>query len=55
MTLRCRDTGGWCNWEGRADNEEELIEKALQHAREAHYIGWTPELEETIRSQIRPD
>ena len=55
MTLRCRDTGGWCNWEGHADSEQELIEMALRHAKEAHYIGRTPKLEETIRSQIRPD
>ena len=55
MTLRCRDTGGWCNWEGRADSKEQLMEMALEHAKEAHYIRRTPELEEVIRRRIRPD
>ncbi len=55
MTLRCRDTGGWCNWEGRADSQQDLIEMALQHAKEAHFLRRTPELEETIRTQIRPE
>jgi predicted small metal-binding protein len=54
-TLRCRDMGGWCNWEGHADSEQELIEMALRHAGEAHYMRRTPELEEDIRGQIRPD
>ena len=53
MTLRCRDTGGYCNWEGNADTEEKLVEEALQHAQKAHYMKRTPELEEHARKSIR--
>jgi predicted small metal-binding protein len=55
VTIRCRDTGGICNWQERAESEEELVEKAIQHAKEAHYMRRTLELEKTIRDQIRLD
>jgi predicted small metal-binding protein len=55
VTIRCRDTGGFCNWQERAESEEKLIERALQHAKEAHYMERSPELEKTIRDQIRLD
>jgi predicted small metal-binding protein len=55
MTLRCRDTGGYCNWEGRADTEEKLVKEALQHAEKAHYMKRTPELEEQARKSIRDE
>jgi predicted small metal-binding protein len=55
MVLRCRDIGGWCNWEERTETEEKLIEKAVQHASEAHYIKRTLDLEETARKRIRRD
>lgn len=55
MVIQCRDTGGYCNWEGRADSEEELLEMALRHAKEAHRIRRTRQLEETVRQKIRRD
>jgi len=55
MVIQCRDTGGYCNWEGRADSEEELLEMAFQHAKEAHRIRRTRELEEVARQKMRPD
>jgi predicted small metal-binding protein len=55
MTLQCRDTGGSCNWEGQADREEELIKAALQHLKDAHYLEWTPKVEETARKSVRDD
>ena len=55
MTLQCRDTGGWCNWEGQADREEELIKVALQHLKEAHYLQPTPKVEEVARKSIRDE
>ena len=55
MTLRCRDTGGYCNWEGRADTEEKLIKEALQHVKEAHYMKRTLEIEEAARKSIRDE
>lgn len=55
MVIQCRDTGGYCNWEGRADSEEELLEMAFQHAKGAHRIRRTKELEEATRKKIRRD
>ena len=55
MVLRCRDTGGWCNWEGRADAEEELIEMALQHAEKAHFMKRTSEVQGKARMLIRDE
>ena len=55
MTLQCRDSGGWCNWEGQADGEEELIKAALQHLKDAHYLELTPQVEEAARKSVRDD
>jgi predicted small metal-binding protein len=54
MVIQCRDTGGFCNWEGRDDSEEKLLEMAFQHAKEAHRIRRTPKAEEDARMKIRP-
>ncbi len=35
--LRCRDTGIDCGWEGRAETEKELLEKAGRHAADVHH------------------
>ena len=53
MTLLCRDAGGYCNWEGRADTEETLVKEALRHASEAHFMKPTPELKEELRRSVR--
>jgi predicted small metal-binding protein len=55
MTLLCRDTGGYCNWQGRADTEEKVLEEALRHVRDAHRIERTRELEEAARKSIRDE
>jgi predicted small metal-binding protein len=55
MTVRCRDTGGYCNWEGRADTEEKLVKEAVRHAEKAHYMKRTPELEKELRGSIRDE
>jgi predicted small metal-binding protein len=55
MTLRCRDTGGYCNWEGRAETEEKLVNEGLRHAEKAHYMKRTRELEEHVRRSIRDE
>jgi predicted small metal-binding protein len=55
MVIQCRDTGGYCNWQGRAESEEKLLEMAFQHVREAHRIERTPDLEEDARKKIRRD
>lgn len=55
MVIQCRDTGGYCNWQGRADSEKELLEMAFRHAKEAHLIKRTKELEDAVREKIRFD
>jgi predicted small metal-binding protein len=55
MTLRCRDTGGYCNWEGSADTEEKLVKEALRHASEAHFMKPTQDLEQVARKSIRDE
>jgi predicted small metal-binding protein len=55
MVLRCRDIGGYCNWEGRAETKEKLVREALRHASEAHFMKRTQELEEAMRRSIREE
>lgn len=55
MVLRCRETGADCDWEGRADTEEELLDMAFKHGKEVHQIERTPEMEEAVRKMIRPE
>jgi predicted small metal-binding protein len=38
-SLSCKNLGDLeCSWEGKAETEEELLEVALAHGREAHDI-----------------
>lgn len=39
----CKDLGIDCGWVGRADTEEELLEKVAQHAAAVHGLGELPE------------
>ncbi len=55
MTLRCRDVGADCQWEGHADTEKELLDKAFEHGKNVHDIERTPEMEEVARKVIRYD
>lgn len=51
--LRCRDTGADCDWEGRADTEEELFRMAAKHGKEAHGMEPSPEMAEAMRKMVR--
>ena len=53
MIFRCRDMGVECEFVGRAETEAELVEKALQHGKEAHELEPTPELASAVRQVIR--
>lgn len=53
--LRCRDTGADCDFEVRADSEEEILQKAAQHAKEVHQMEVTPELADAVRKMIRDE
>jgi predicted small metal-binding protein len=52
--LRCRDVGMNCEFEARADTEEELLRQAAAHARDTHQITeMSPELANRVRAAIR--
>ena len=53
--LRCRDTGADCDFEARADSEEEILRKAAEHAKEVHQMEVTPELADAVRKMIRDE
>jgi len=48
--LRCRDVGMDCDFEARAETEEELLQKAAEHAEAAHNLK---EIPEEVLAQVR--
>jgi predicted small metal-binding protein len=40
--LKCRDIGVACDWEGRGETEEEVMQKAAEHARADHGMTEIP-------------
>ena len=54
--LRCKDVGMDCNFEVRANTEEEILMKAAEHAKTAHNMKEiTKEIVEKVRSVIRDE
>jgi predicted small metal-binding protein len=52
--LSCRDAGmPNCSWEATAQNDDDLIQKARQHAQNAHQRTLTPAEESRVRSVIK--
>ncbi len=41
--LRCRDVGMDCDFEARAETEEEILKQAAQHAETVHNMKEIPE------------
>ena len=56
-SVSCKNLGDIeCTWEGRADTEEELIELAKEHGRDAHDITeFSPELMEQLKAVIKDE
>ena len=56
-TLSCKELGSIeCTWEGKAETEEELIQLAKEHGRDAHDITEvSPELMEQMKAAIKDD
>ncbi|MCL5951178.1 MAG: DUF1059 domain-containing protein [Chloroflexi bacterium] len=55
-TLRCRDAGFDCPAEMRGETEEEVMEKAAEHARSVHGLSEiSREAVEKIRTLIRDE
>ncbi len=54
MQLRCRDVGLNCDFETRGTTEEEVLQKAVAHARLVHELtDVPPELATKVRAAIR--
>ena len=53
--LRCRDVGFDCEGEIRAENEEEVLRQAAEHAQRDHNTAVTPEMAAQIRGLIRDE
>lgn len=51
--LRCRDVGADCDFEVRGQTEEEILQKAGQHAQSVHNMPVTPELVAAVRRAIK--
>lgn len=54
--LRCRDVGLDCDFEIRAETEEEILKKAAEHAQTTHNMKEiTEEIVEKVRAAIRDE
>jgi len=54
--LRCSDMMPGCDYVARAETEDELMQKATQHAREKHGMQTVPpEVAQQIKSKIRDE
>ncbi len=54
LVVKCRDVGADCDFEARADTEEELFEILTEHAKSGHGMeDIPPELVERVRAVIR--
>jgi len=48
--LRCRDIGFDCDYEVRAETEDEILKKAAEHAQTAHNMK---EISEEVAAKVR--
>ena len=54
--LHCNDLMHGCDYVAKADTEEELMQKAAQHARDKHGLQTvSPEIAQKIKSKIRDE
>ena len=54
LVVNCRDVGADCDFEARADTEEELFKILAEHAKSGHgREEIPPELVEKVRAVIR--
>ena len=54
--LRCRDVGMDCKFEVRAETEEEILKKAVEHAQTVHKMKEIPkEVVDKVRAAIRDE
>ena len=52
--LRCRDAGVDCDFEVRAETEDEIMEKCAEHAKKVHNMTEiSPELAAKVKAAIK--
>ncbi len=52
-SIKCSDVGIDCDWSASADNEEELMKKIAEHAKEHGYTEVPPELLVKVKENIK--
>jgi len=52
-SIKCSDVGVGCDWSASAENEEELIKKIAEHAKEHDYTEVPPELLAKVKANIK--
>ena len=50
--VRCRDHGFDCNFEAKAQTEEDVLQMVAEHAQTAYDLDVTPELVEQVRQKM---
>lgn len=53
--LHCRDVGFDCPGVIKAENENEVLQMAAQHASDVHQVQVTPDMAEQIKTLIREE
>ena len=54
--LQCSDLGMQCDFQARGENEQEVMQKAAEHAKSAHNINEiTPDLAAQVKSAIHDE
>ncbi len=52
--LRCRDVGMDCDFEARAETEDDLLEKVVEHAKTEHGMSEiSPDIVVKVKAAIR--
>ena len=53
--LKCGDLMPGCDFEARGETDEDILNAAAAHAKEAHGLEATPELVEQVKSVVREE
>lgn len=53
--LRCKDAGFDCGEEIRGQTEEEVLQKAAEHAKKVHNLDVTPGMAAQVRALIKDE
>ncbi len=53
--FHCSDAGMKCDFVAKGSSDDEILQKAGQHARQAHGMQVTPDLEKTVRGLIHDE